>query len=242
LEEEMEEIISVLKAYLKAAETSILPGDKYRYYYNVLENEFPYKYPQHFYISLSLAYAKGLWSSYNAFIDTINNIDVKKDRNGREYVLLDEVGSKFKAMVDKLASDSQDLSELEYDSDQIRNIRKIVGGKNIDEKSQLELIIREIPESQILEFLNTEEGKYFRINPKWNNLREIDIEKKDIFQQIANRIYIIRNMVVHSKDADKPRLIPYSPDEKHIEKEIPLIKFIAEWLVNSWSDWVEVPL
>ncbi|WP_148882079.1 hypothetical protein [Thermococcus aciditolerans] len=64
-------------------------------------------------------------------------------------------------------------------------------------------------------------------------------EKDKILELIAQRIYATRNAIVHSKDMHKsskgnikklPKYIPFKHD-KELQKEIPLIRFIAEQII-----------
>lgn len=57
----------------------------------------------------------------------------------------------------------------------------------------------------------------------------------NIVKSLASRIYSIRNAVVHSKDNDKLRYVPFRHDNE-LAKEIPMIKLIAEQVIISTSD------
>ena len=57
-----------------------------------------------------------------------------------------------------------------------------------------------------------------------------------IYNQLARRIYITRNSLVHSKSGkNKERYRPYK-DEKHLELEIPLVKAVAELIIINSSE------
>ena len=62
-----------------------------------------------------------------------------------------------------------------------------------------------------------------------------DKEIKGLFKNVASRIYLTRNSIVHSKDTDKPRYMPFKHD-KSLVKEIPLIRFIAEEIIINTSE------
>lgn len=65
----------------------------------------------------------------------------------------------------------------------------------------------------------------------------VDLENEDIekvIQQIAARIYKTRNAIVHSKESEKSRYIPFEND-KILVKEVPLIRFLAELLIIETS-------
>ena len=54
-----------------------------------------------------------------------------------------------------------------------------------------------------------------------------------VYATIRNRVYSVRNAIVHSKEGEKLRYEPFKHD-KELSKEIPLIRAIAEEIiVNS---------
>ena len=59
----------------------------------------------------------------------------------------------------------------------------------------------------------------------------IDISNDQIFSTIAHRIYHIRNALVHHKEGEVSRFIPFSGQEQILYREIPLLLFIAEQLI-----------
>ncbi len=68
----------------------------------------------------------------------------------------------------------------------------------------------------------------------------IDLTTADeniVFKKLAMRIYKTRNAVVHSKDSDKRRYTPFR-DDKHLVKEVPLLRFIAEQIIFESSNIV----
>lgn len=66
------------------------------------------------------------------------------------------------------------------------------------------------------------------------NFHENSVDK--VFTSIAYRIYKTRNAVIHSKfDERSTRYLPFR-DESQLNKEIPLIKSIAEEIIISTSD------
>lgn len=60
-----------------------------------------------------------------------------------------------------------------------------------------------------------------------------DISQDDAMVQIRNRVYAVRNAIVHSKEGEKLKYEPFKHD-KDLQKEIPLIRAIAESvIINS---------
>ena len=64
------------------------------------------------------------------------------------------------------------------------------------------------------------------------NLEENDEDK--IYKALANRIYKTRNAVVHSKESERSKYMPYR-DDSHLVKEVPLMRFVAEQIILSTS-------
>ena len=61
----------------------------------------------------------------------------------------------------------------------------------------------------------------------------VDLEADDearVFEQLARRIYKTRNAIVHSKDGDKSRYVPFEHD-RILSREINLIRFCAEDII-----------
>lgn len=65
------------------------------------------------------------------------------------------------------------------------------------------------------------------------SLRSADRDR--VVRDLAKRIYATRNALVHSKDGDKARYIPFK-DERPLMMEIPLMRFIAEMVVLAVSE------
>ena len=66
----------------------------------------------------------------------------------------------------------------------------------------------------------------------------VNLESGDsaqIISLLAKRIYKTRNAIVHSKDGDKVRYIPFEHD-KLLVMEVPLARFIAELIILKNSN------
>lgn len=65
--------------------------------------------------------------------------------------------------------------------------------------------------------------------------RKIDFSEPDknkLYTDIRDRTYAVRNAIIHSKEGEKKRFIPYN-DNNNLEKEVPLIKAIAQLIIIS---------
>lgn len=60
-------------------------------------------------------------------------------------------------------------------------------------------------------------------------------DQTHIIRELAKRIYVTRNSLVHSKDGDKARYTPFK-DERALVMEIPLLRFISEMVILSVSE------
>jgi hypothetical protein len=62
-------------------------------------------------------------------------------------------------------------------------------------------------------------------------------DRELVYKHMANRIYKVRNSIVHSKETEKTKYTPFR-DDKTLVKEVPLIRFIAEQIIFSTSQIV----
>lgn len=65
------------------------------------------------------------------------------------------------------------------------------------------------------------------------------VKDSEIYKSIANRIYETRNSVVHSKEGEKPKYIPFTHDDA-LALEIPLIELIAEQVIINSADILDL--
>ncbi|AZU62571.1 hypothetical protein [Neobacillus mesonae] len=59
---------------------------------------------------------------------------------------------------------------------------------------------------------------------------DLNRHEEQTFSKLAARIYKTRNSIVHSKDGEKSKFIPFT-DDKFLINEIPLMRFIAEDII-----------
>src|SRR5690606_5901950 len=67
------------------------------------------------------------------------------------------------------------------------------------------------------------------------NRVNFDEERSVILKNLRERIYKTRNSIVHSKDTDKSKYLPFKHD-KELSREIILMRIIAEKIVIGSSD------
>jgi len=112
-----------------------------------------------------------------------------------------------------------------------------------DETEMLKRVLQKfVDESEIIEFIKAYEeylGEhlYSRRRTIFGESVEVKLASGHVISNISKRIKIIRNALVHSSDRyeRKQRYIPSSEAERKLEKEIPLMKFLAERVIIGSS-------
>lgn len=110
---------------------------------------------------------------------------------------------------------------------------------SIDELDALKLTLKKFVNiDEIKQFVNSKEYKFDEENILSKSKKDIlnlDETEEQIISTIANRIYFIRNAIVHSKnDGVNVSYIPLKHDD-FLDKEVVLIKFIAERVIIASS-------
>lgn len=138
----------------------------------------------------------------------------------------------------------KDISEL------IKKIRKWVNVRDetmtFNEQEALVLTLQNFIDLSILtQKIQEYDDKlieYYRLNSVgFSGGEEIDLEDSDssaVLSQLAKRIYKTRNAIVHSKENEKGKYIPFE-HEKILTKEVPLVRFIAELIIIGSSEIIQ---
>lgn len=94
--------------------------------------------------------------------------------------------------------------------------------------------------NDLLNYCENENYYEYYINNKVNfaNAGSIKGNKNEIMMDLlSNRIYDVRNALIHSKEGEKSKYTPFSENESELKKEIPLIRLVAEQIIiNSSKD------
>ena len=120
----------------------------------------------------------------------------------------------------------------------LRELVKIIRAQDsrMDEKRMLTTVLSDFfaPEdlrNWIIDY-DSENNDYFTTEHRvFAEPLRIDTSNDQIFSTMAHRIYHIRNALVHHKEGEISRFIPFSGQEKVLFREIPLLLFIAENLI-----------
>ena len=83
-----------------------------------------------------------------------------------------------------------------------------------------------------IEDFDKENSAYFTTERElFGELSRVDISENQLFPTIGSRIYHIRNALVHNKEGEISRFIPFSGQEKILANEAPLLRRISEELI-----------
>lgn len=162
-----------------------------------------------------------------------------------EKVYNDDILSKVRSELTKPSFSykrTKDLNSL------IGVIQKRLKYKNeeflINELEALELTLRkyipDIPELKTnIEDYNPELINYFKTTTlPFSNGNKVNFEsdnENEIYKNLAKRIYVTRNCIVHSKETDKIKYVPFK-DDKDLLNENYLLRIISEIVIINDSD------
>jgi len=116
----------------------------------------------------------------------------------------------------------------------VQTIRKY--DQRMDERKMLVTVLQHyIDKDEIRSWITqfeTEYGKYFTVDQTiFDQAFKIDTSDDQLCHTIANRIYHIRNALVHSKEGEISRFIPFAGQEKLLYKEVSILQYISEQLI-----------
>ena len=110
----------------------------------------------------------------------------------------------------------------------------LTAGKEIN---ALRLVISRygVSKSNLSRILGRDLIKYYgEHDVQFCGAKKIDLSKDDdeVFADLAQRIYTVRNAIVHSKSKNSSRFVPFR-DEAALSREIPLLQAISEQIIES---------
>lgn len=111
--------------------------------------------------------------------------------------------------------------------------------RETDEVEMLNLVLRKyISEDDLFRFIRTYESFinkniYTKKHTYFGKELEVKLQTNHVFNNIAKRIKVFRNALVHSSDRyeREERYIPSKDSEEIIKKEVPLLKYLAEKVI-----------
>ena len=112
-----------------------------------------------------------------------------------------------------------------------------------DETEMLRLVISKyVPEDDLIQFVSSyeehlSEKLFTKKRTMFGDSTEVRLTHGHVIGNVAKRIKLIRNALVHSSDRynRNENFVPTRKSELEIRKEVPLVKFIAEKVIISTS-------
>lgn len=130
------------------------------------------------------------------------------------------------------------------DVGKILSIAKSAGGRGFgDERTQLRNTLMEcLDPDDLRNFMQSVESRknFFSIKSKALDLNALSIDREnvDLRTEVAERIYKIRCMIVHTKgggDGEVDMLLPYSKEAESLDFDIDLIKYVSQRVLIAAS-------
>lgn len=115
-----------------------------------------------------------------------------------------------------------------------KTIRKF--DQKMDERRMLQTVFEQHINKETLrawiEEFDKENSDYFTTERElFGEQSKVDTSDNQIFPTVGARIYHIRNALVHNKEGEVSRFIPFSGQEKILANEVPLLRRISEELI-----------
>lgn len=108
--------------------------------------------------------------------------------------------------------------------------------QRMDERKMLITVLEKyLDKTELTQWIDDYEkkhpGNYTIDREIFGENQKVDINDSQLFPSISKRIYHIRNALVHNKEGEISRFIPFSGQEKILFNETPLLLYIAEELI-----------
>lgn len=108
--------------------------------------------------------------------------------------------------------------------------------QKMDERKTLQTVLEQyLDKNAVRQWIATYEGSngshYTKSREVFGEHLHIDTSDDQLFPAIARRVYHIRNALVHNKEGEISRFIPFSGQEQILLSEAPLLQLIAEELI-----------
>ncbi|WP_133170054.1 hypothetical protein [Kumtagia ephedrae] len=120
----------------------------------------------------------------------------------------------------------------------LRELVKAIHGfeRTTNEVSSLKIVLSKYFDKQDLkdwiDLYELDNGPYFtEENVIFSGKYRLDTSSNTIIPNISGRIYEIRNAIVHNKESEVSRYIPYSGQEDMLQKEVQLLLYLAEQII-----------
>ncbi|MFE4973088.1 hypothetical protein ACFRAR_13360 [Kitasatospora sp. NPDC056651] len=129
------------------------------------------------------------------------------------------------------------LRSLDFDEDKDSSVLKILNSversHGATEADQLKSLIEEcVPEERLREFFSNDRDGHFAKNGPIGGIHAINLKSGEtLASQVAKRVYMLRNRIVHAKDdakyAESKVLLPLSHEALRLSPDIELVRLLA---------------
>lgn len=136
---------------------------------------------------------------------------------------------KKKTDIESLIKIVQSRTKIQREEFQVNELEalELTLKKYLIDIDELKIELNEI-QANLVEYYKTTEVPFSK-----GNQVNFDLTTDDVFKTLAKRIYYTRNAIVHSKETDKKKYIPFK-DDKDLLPEIYLMRLITEKiLINN---------
>lgn len=150
----------------------------------------------------------------------------------------------IKSLQDKISSPRFSIKREQDIKEIVRFVTKKVHDKNerydINELEALELVLKKYVDiAELLRNIPDIAIDYYKAYEVPFSKGDIvdfnDVTNPKLYRKMAARIYKTRNSIIHSKSGDKSVYSPFKDDDA-LEKEIPLLRYIAEEIIIKTSE------
>jgi hypothetical protein len=182
--------------------------------------------------------------TYNSELVSYYNLALASDSLVLGYLALYKILEYFYTAVSERALHQKIKEHLvapDFAHTKTKKIRDLVRAvqqfeARLDELSALKLVLSTYFEKADLrrwiEHYEAKNGPYFTEEVEvFNSMMKIDSSDNAIIPNIAARIYTIRNAIVHNKEGEVARFIPYTGQEEVLQKEVQILLYLAEQLI-----------
>ncbi|MCX2969185.1 MULTISPECIES: hypothetical protein [Streptomyces] len=123
--------------------------------------------------------------------------------------------------------------EEEKDSSVLRILNSVERSHGASEGEQLRTLVEEcVQEDKLQQFFSLDHGGHFSNKGPISGVPTINLKSgESLASQVAKRIYMLRNRIVHAKDdvryAESKVLLPLSREAKRLYPDIELVRILA---------------
>jgi hypothetical protein len=135
----------------------------------------------------------------------------------------------------------EQLVSPDFSHSKVKKLRELVKtvrafDQRMDERKMLLTVLNSYLDNTdlanwVIEYDRKNSGHYTSEREIFGEPLKVDVSENQLFPTVAKRIYHIRNALVHNKEGEISRFIPFSGQERILFNETPLLLYIAEELI-----------